>query len=92
MTTSVTPTVRASALPCRPSGNLATLLFAAACALAACDPGPVDANVDIAPLQPAPQVAARGHAASAAAYFGDEYAEVLGGLTDPSDGPLAPTF
>lgn len=92
MNTLATSPVRSSALPCRPSGTLAVLLFAVACAFAGCDQGPVDPNVDIAPLRSAPPVAARGHTAGVAAYFGDEYAEVQRSLHGQPDEPLAPTY
>ena len=87
--------VRASALPCRASGSIATtLLVALSCALAACEPRSVDVSdaSDLAAPAAASPSHARGHAAHVGAYFGDEYADAQQSLQALPQEPMAPTF
>jgi hypothetical protein len=87
------PTVRSSALPCRPSGTLAVMLFAAACALAACDPGPVDTPVaEPVRVQPVTRTPLLSRAVPEPWYVGDEYADVQQALQRRTDEVVAPTF
>lgn len=88
-------------LPVHPSGSIAALLLAAACAVAACDPGSLGASPagptlemrDLAqhPLS-APAAAAHRPATAVAAYVGDEYADAQRALRDRPDEPASPTF
>jgi hypothetical protein len=86
------PPARPGAVPCHPAGTFTVLLFAIACAVAACDPDPAlpEVRVDEAPV--AALVSSPRRPLAAEAYIGDEYADVQRALAVEPGEAGAPTF